>query len=89
LIITSPDGVNWTRKTKGVYRELFDITYGKDTFIAVGANGTILKMIYSNNDWQIVGGFTEKNVSSSKTAYKLFDGNWLNFNSNGSVTWNS
>ena len=44
LIMTSADGVEWTlRDSPG---SMNDITYGNNTFLAVGANGTILQSDY-------------------------------------------
>jgi photosystem II stability/assembly factor-like uncharacterized protein len=48
-ILTSQDGVNWTRRSLKIanrlYRipnELRGVTYGNNTFVAVGRNGIIL-----------------------------------------------
>jgi hypothetical protein len=41
-ILTSPDGVSWTRQTLGTGNLLYDVTYGNGTFVAVGDWGTIL-----------------------------------------------
>jgi hypothetical protein len=41
-ILTSPDGVTWTRKTSGVTSELRDIAYGNDRYVIVGFDGTLL-----------------------------------------------
>jgi photosystem II stability/assembly factor-like uncharacterized protein len=86
-ILTSPDGENWAVRTSGTTQHLYGVAYGHNQFIVVGDNGTILKVNDTLADWQIKGGFTEKAILADKTAYKLFDGKWLNFNSNGSVTW--
>ena len=42
VILTSPDGVNWTARVSGTYNSLFGVTYGNGTFVAVGDGGTIL-----------------------------------------------
>ena len=39
-IHTSPDGINWTKRSSDI--SLVDITYGNGTFVAVGGNGAIL-----------------------------------------------
>ncbi len=41
-ILTSPDGVNWTKRDSGTNVTLYAITYGKGLFVAVGSSGTIL-----------------------------------------------
>jgi hypothetical protein len=41
-ILTSPDGVNWTRRTSGTRNGLESVTYGNGLFVAVGEWGTIL-----------------------------------------------
>jgi hypothetical protein len=41
-ILTSPDGVNWTRRTSGTSNNLSRVAYGNGTFVAVGWHGTIL-----------------------------------------------
>jgi hypothetical protein len=40
-ILTSPDGVTWTRRTSGTNSELRGVAYGDGLFVAVG-DGTIL-----------------------------------------------
>ncbi len=44
-ILTSPDGVNWTRRESDTTKEkdLLCVTYGNNTFVAAGDNGTILQ----------------------------------------------
>jgi hypothetical protein len=41
-ILTSPDGVKWTRRTSGTNNLLYGVTYGNGLFVAVGDRGTIL-----------------------------------------------
>jgi hypothetical protein len=41
-ILTSTDGVNWTRRTSGTDNRLLGVTYGNGLFVAVGKDGTIL-----------------------------------------------
>ena len=40
-ILTSPDGVSWTRRTSGTSNRLEGVAYGNGLFVAVGG-GTIL-----------------------------------------------
>jgi photosystem II stability/assembly factor-like uncharacterized protein len=41
-ILTSRDGVNWTRRTSPTRDWLNSVTYGNGRFVAVGDYGTIL-----------------------------------------------
>ncbi|BBH22523.1 hypothetical protein Back11_38680 [Paenibacillus baekrokdamisoli] len=41
-ILTSSDGVNWTRRTSGTNQRLDDVTFGNNTYVAVGTNGAIV-----------------------------------------------
>jgi len=41
-ILTSPDGVTWTRRDSGTEKDLSGVAYGVGTFIAVGSYGEIL-----------------------------------------------
>jgi hypothetical protein len=41
-ILTSPDGVSWTRQTSGMRSWLSSVTYGNGLFVAVGLVDTIL-----------------------------------------------
>ncbi|MFJ3637533.1 WD40/YVTN/BNR-like repeat-containing protein [Streptomyces sp. NPDC090112] len=42
LIAHSADGTSWEVATSGVNTDLLDVTFGKDTWVAVGRNGMIL-----------------------------------------------
>jgi hypothetical protein len=42
IILTSPDGVNWTERASKTNDILFCVTYGNGIFVAVGAKGAIL-----------------------------------------------
>jgi hypothetical protein len=42
IILTSPDGVSWTRQTPPTSNWLYGVTYGNGTFVAVGQSGAIL-----------------------------------------------
>jgi hypothetical protein len=42
-ILTSPDGVNWTERNSGDTAVLHEVTYGSNTFVAVGSSNTILQ----------------------------------------------
>jgi hypothetical protein len=42
IILTSPDGVMWTRRVSGTTRDLKRVAWGGNHFVAVGMYGTIL-----------------------------------------------
>lgn len=42
-IVTSPDGVTWTRRDSGTPSNLTGVTYGDGAFVAVGSSGTIIQ----------------------------------------------
>jgi len=41
-ILTSSDGILWTKRTSGKWEYLSGVTYGNSTFVTVGFSGTIL-----------------------------------------------
>jgi len=41
-IITSSDGISWTKRTSGTPKELYGVTSGNGLFVTVGFFGTIL-----------------------------------------------
>ncbi len=43
FIISSPDGITWAERRSPTSDSLQGVVYGKETFIAVGGNGTILQ----------------------------------------------
>ncbi len=42
VILTSRDGVSWTKRTSGTGSLLYGVAYGNGTFVAVGDRGTII-----------------------------------------------
>ena len=42
IILTSSDGISWTKRTSGTTKNLYGVTYGGGLFVTVGDNGTIL-----------------------------------------------
>ena len=42
VILTSPDGINWSSAASGVTDELFSVAYGSGQFVTVGDNGVVL-----------------------------------------------
>ena len=41
VIVTSPDGMVWTRRASGTAKNLYSIAFGNGTFIAVGDSGAV------------------------------------------------
>ena len=68
IIITSPDGVTWTKRSTGIITPLLSITYGSNTFVAVGENGVILTSP-DGITW------TERNSESATSLYGVAYGN--------------
>ena len=42
IILTSSDGISWTKRTSGTTKNLYGVTYGDGLIVTVGDNGTIL-----------------------------------------------
>jgi photosystem II stability/assembly factor-like uncharacterized protein len=61
IVITSPDGYTWTKKSSGTTVDLLSVTYGDDKFVATGEYGTIL-MSLDGETWS---------AESSGTSLKL------------------
>jgi outer membrane protein OmpA-like peptidoglycan-associated protein len=53
IIMTSPDGETWTTRSSGVDVPLAAMAYGKGTFVAVGARGTIVTSPKNGETWTI------------------------------------
>jgi RHS repeat-associated protein len=53
VIMTSPDGINWSYQTSNTSENLYGIVYNKNGiyFVVVGDNGTVLYRYYYSNDW--------------------------------------
>ena len=49
-ILTSPDGNSWTKRTSGISKYLYGVTYGKGLFVTVGLSGTILTIVDPINE---------------------------------------
>jgi len=72
IILTSSDGISWTKRTSGTTKNLYGVTYGNSTFVTVGDNGTILTSS-DGTSW------TNKRTSSgtSEHLYEVTYGNGL------------
>jgi len=67
ILITSPDGVNWTRRDPaGTANTLFGVTYGNGIFVVVGGGGIIL--ISSDGvSWREANGDAIGRIQHAKT----------------------
>jgi len=41
-VMTSPDGINWTRRTGAVSNNLRGVCYGNGIFVVVGSGGDVM-----------------------------------------------
>jgi len=63
-ILTSPHGIDWTKRKSGTEEDLFDVSVGNGIYVIVGSNGTIL-----NSD---DGGITWNNSITNLSNYDLY-----------------
>jgi len=63
IILTSSDGISWTKRTSVTTNNLYGVTYGNSTFVTVGDNATIL----TSSD-----GTTWTNTSTNKRTLRYF-----------------
>ena len=61
IILTSSDGISWTKRTSGTTKNLYGVTYGNSAFVAVGGSGTILTSS-NGTDWASRTSGTTKNL---------------------------
>jgi hypothetical protein len=52
-ILTSPDGVSWASKNTGVTNDLRGLAYGNNSFVVVGAGGSIIQTAFASSIIQI------------------------------------
>jgi photosystem II stability/assembly factor-like uncharacterized protein len=69
-ILTSTDGVSWTRRTSPTTQGLYSVTYGNGLFVAVGNNGTILTSTDGVN-------WTQRTSGTSNDLYGVTYGNGI------------
>ncbi|HXI53304.1 MAG TPA: hypothetical protein VNH84_17430, partial [Candidatus Saccharimonadales bacterium] len=99
-IVTSPDGVQWTRCRSATLQTLTSVTYGAGTYIAVGEAGTILASP-DGTTWQQVRSCSGESLNAVTVANTRFvavgsggritvsaDGTrWVNLNSGTTATF--
>ena len=61
IILTSSDGISWTKRTSGTTKNLYGVTYGDGLVVTVGDNGTILTSS-SGTSWTSRTSGTTKNL---------------------------
>jgi hypothetical protein len=78
-LLTSPDGINWTRRNTGTVQSLQKIAYGQGTFVAVGGGSAVLQssptvptlQLYSvapnEIGLQLLGGFDRPHIIEAAT----------------------
>jgi hypothetical protein len=69
-ILTSPDGISWTKRTSGISNSPLGVTYGNGLFVSVGKSGTILTST-DGTTW------TERTSGISEYLYGVTYGNGL------------
>lgn len=71
IILTSPDGISWTKRYEGTNNGLNKIIYMNGYFVAVGMNGTIL-VSPNGTAWQVAFSTTDRNLSGITYGNGLF-----------------
>ena len=62
LVITSPDGLNWTQGNSEMIASLRAVTYGNGQFVAVGDQGTTI-LSSDGTNWTKTGSGTSNNLA--------------------------
>jgi len=94
IILTSSDGISWTKRTSGTTKNLYGVTYGNSTFVTVGDNGTILTSS-DGTTWTERDGLRStwatpkylKGVTYRKKLFVAVGRNGLILNSPDGITW--
>jgi hypothetical protein len=90
IILTSPDGVNWTKRASGTTRCLRSVVFGADRFVAVGDETTILSsidgLLWNGGSKNFVYEPGLKAVTYGKGIFVTV-GNFYVFTSTDGVTW--
>jgi len=92
IILTSSDGISWTKRTSVTTKNLYGVTYGNSTFVTVGDNGTILTSSDGGTSWtnKRTSSGTTKNLYGVTYGDGLFvtvGGNATIFTSSNGTTW--
>jgi len=84
IILTSSDGISWTKRTSGTTKNLYGVTYGNSTFVTVGDNGTILTSS-DGTSW------TKRTSGTSEHLYEVTygDGLFVTVGGNGDILTSS
>jgi|GEM_PF-703605 len=82
MILTSPDGEAWTLRRSGTEVPLAAMSYGKESFVAVGARGTIVQGTRDGSTWTL----RESGVQSDLWAVTFARGIFVVVGSAGTVT---
>jgi len=93
----SSDGFTWKilgefvfgYHNSGLANSVESIAYGNSKFVVGGMGGKIGCWSGSELTLNTRFGFTDKHIASNKIRLKLSDGNWLDLNNNGTVTWSN
>ncbi len=72
LVMTSPDGKAWTKRTSGSTRNFYAVTYGNGLYVAVGYHG-IVYTSPNGTTWTERIPFTTDGVSFTSIAYNGTD----------------
>jgi len=93
ILTSSDNGTSWTTRTPGTSSGLYGVTYGNNTFVAVGRSGTILTSSDNGTSWDNRTSDTTKYLEEVGYGNNTFVavGYWANYiltSSDGS-TWTS
>ncbi len=72
LILTSLDGINWTKRTAVTPNTLFDVAYGNGKYVAVGYTGTMIESRDGGVTWTALPALTTQLLSSIDFANNQF-----------------
>jgi hypothetical protein len=94
IIVTSPDGINWTKQQSGTTWALNGVTYGNGQYVVVGTRGITLTSPDGIN-WKITNDVnaltsdTLQSISYGAGQFVASGGAGLIFTSSDGITWNS
>jgi hypothetical protein len=70
-VVTSPDGITWTRRTSPTTYYLRGVAFNDDTVVAVGGMGTIL-VAHDASSWSVVESGTERSLYGVTSGAGIF-----------------